>query len=151
MERTPTVTISMRGCMIAPGRNPLLNPRPRVLIVDDNDSGRRALSRILEHEGFDVVSAANGRQALEALRTSPAPQFVLTDLRLPDLDGLELAYHARRLEPPPWIALITGYAPEGDAQDHQRWGLDFVFTKPLDLASLVARMRLVLGITAAAI
>ena len=146
MERAPTATVPMPSRTILGGSQPITQVRPRVLVVDDHDSGRRALGRFLELEGFDVITAENGSEALEALQASPPPEFLLTDLRLPDLDGLELAYHARRLEPPPWIALITGYAPEGDEQDHARWGLDFVFAKPLDLRALVGLMWQVLGV-----
>ncbi len=140
MDRTPSSVTKV------PGQEVPEQPRPRVLLIDDHDFGRRALARILEVEGFEVLAAANGTQALLLMQNDPPPRFVLTDLRLPDLDGLELAYHARRLEPPPWIALITGFAPEGSGEDYARWGLDFVFTKPLNMQSLVMRMREVLGV-----
>ena len=140
MERPPSSVAKVSGQAMTQ------QPRPRVLVIDDHVVGLRALARLLEAEGFEVLTAASGTQALLQMQNSPPPRFVLTDLRLPDLDGLELAYHARRLEPPPWVALITGFAPEGNDEDHARWGLDFVFTKPLDMTNLIKRMRQVLGV-----
>lgn len=115
--------------------------RPRILVVDDHAGGRRALARFLEMSGFEVTVAADGTSALEALRSGPPPDVVLTDLRLPDLDGLEVAQFARQLDPPPLIDLITGYEPEGTTEDHRRWGIDRVFTKPLDIQALVASLK----------
>lgn len=125
-----------------PGTTPnRRSDRPRVLVVDDHAPGRRALARFLDLSGFDVTVAADGTSALEILRNGPLPDFVLTDLRLPDLDGIEVAHHARQLTPPPIVDLITGYEPEGTPEDHRRWGIDRIFTKPLNVHDLVASLR----------
>ena len=58
------------------------------------------MARFLEAEGYAVTLAFDGTTALEALESGPPPDFVLTDLRLPDLDGRELARSARQLVPP---------------------------------------------------
>lgn len=113
--------------------------RPRVLLVDDHDLGRRTLARLLEALGFDVTSVVDGTSALEALRTAPEPDYVLTDVRLPDFDGREVVHAARQLVPTPRIALITGWDIEPGEPD--RIGVDWVFLKPVNIQDLVAKLQ----------
>ena len=80
--------------------SPAVPGPPRILLVDDNEASQRGLARFLEAEGYAVTLAFDGTSALEALEAGPPPDFVLTDLRLPDLDGREVARPARRLVPP---------------------------------------------------
>jgi DNA-binding response OmpR family regulator len=115
--------------------------RPRILLVEDNDAARRGLARLLEAWGFEVTVKPNGISALHALDSDPPPDFVLTDMRLPDLDGREIALHARRLVPPPRVALITGWDLDCDPPEYEAWGIDWVFPKPVDLSILLARLR----------
>jgi two-component system cell cycle response regulator CpdR len=116
--------------------------RLRVLLVEDNDAASRGLARLLEAWGYDVTVRHDGTSAIRTLETDPPPDFVLTDLRLPDLDGREIAQHARRLVPPPRIALITGWDIGEELSDlHTSWGIDWFFPKPLEMASLIARLR----------
>lgn len=65
--------------------------------------------------------------------------MLLTDLRLPDLDGRELARSVRQFGSVRLILMITGWDLDPD-QSHEAWGIDHVFTKPVDLAVLVARI-----------
>jgi CheY-like chemotaxis protein len=58
-----------------------------VLIVEDDPAIRMALSEALQDEGFDVAAAANGRQALDRLRTAPLPSAIVLDLMMPVMDG----------------------------------------------------------------
>jgi CheY-like chemotaxis protein len=118
-----------------------MQKRPRVLLVEDNDAASRGLSKLLAALGYEVQVVFDGTSALEALRTSPPPDFVLTDLRLPDLDGREVALAARQLSPPPRIALITGWDLDRDHHNRARWGIDWVFTKPLNVQELVSKLQ----------
>jgi DNA-binding response OmpR family regulator len=120
---------------------PVMQKRPRVLLVEDNDAASRGLSKLLAALGFEVQVVFDGASALEALRTSPPPDFVLTDLRLPDLDGREVALAARQLSPPPRIALITGWDLERDHHNRALWGIDWVFTKPVNVQELVSKLE----------
>src|SRR4051794_7773628 len=86
-----------------------VRPMRRVLLVDDNAGERVALARLLELKGYEVTTVADGASALEALRTVPPFDVLLTDLRLPDLDGREVALSAGRLAPRPLVALMTGW------------------------------------------
>ena len=61
----------------------------RILVVDDEARARNALTRLLRHEGYEVVGAGNGREALDFLG-SASPDLILLDLMMPELDGLEL-------------------------------------------------------------
>ena len=72
---------------------------------------QRIFSKILGALGYDVAVVFDGTSALAALRQPPPPDFLLTDLRLPDLDGREVALAASRLEPSPHVALITATRP----------------------------------------
>jgi DNA-binding response OmpR family regulator len=112
-----------------------------VLLVEDNDVACRGLARILEVWGFDVMMRHDGHSALEALAALPPPDFVLTDLRLPDLDGREIARQAQHLVPAPRVALITGWDLETGDDEVKSWGIDWVFPKPLDVHGLLARLR----------
>ena len=79
----------------------------------------------------------DGTSALEALRQAPPPDFVLTDLLLPDLDGREVAREARGSSPAPTIALITGWVGRPRPGRERAWGVDYVFLKPLNVRELL--------------
>jgi two-component system, cell cycle response regulator CpdR len=115
--------------------------RPRVLLVEDNDAAGKGLSKILSALGYEVAVVFDGASALEALRQLPPPDFLLTDLRLPDLDGREVALAASRLAPSPHVALITGWDLDHDLLEIASWGIDWVFTKPLNVQELVSKLR----------
>lgn len=80
-----------------------------VLVVDDEELLVRSCARILEHEGFRVRTASRGREALE-LVARDRPDIILTDLMLPDIDGLELLREVRELDEEVLVIMITGYA-----------------------------------------
>lgn len=90
--------------VVAEGENSI-----SVLVVDDEELLVRSCARILEQEGFEVHTAFRGRDALE-LAERHRPEIVLTDLMLPDFDGLEILREVRRLDPEALIIMITGYA-----------------------------------------
>jgi CheY-like chemotaxis protein len=113
--------------------------RPRILLVEDHDMGRRSLARLLDAMGYEVSSANDGRSALELLKTATPPDYVLTDLRLPDLDGREVVVAASHLVPRPRIALVTGWDLE--PEETARLGIDWVFLKPLDVQEIVNQLR----------
>src|SRR5690606_11343556 len=97
-------------------------PRPAralVLVVDDEPLMRTVMKRVLVDEGYDVVTAAHPREALELARNGPRPDVVLTDLLMPGMDGVELA---RRLR--------------------DRWpGVAFVFMSAVTDAAQVSRLE----------
>lgn len=117
-------------------------PGRRVLLVEDNVAAGKGLERLLQAEGFEVTTVLDGRTALAALASDPPPDFVLTDMQLPDLDGREVASRARHLVPRPRIALITGWDLEPAHGDPAHWGIDWVLTKPVNLDDLLKKLFL---------
>ena len=113
-------------------------PAPlRILLVEDNLAANKGLARLLEARGFAVTTAADGTSALRELTSGTPPDFLLSDVQLPDLDGRDLAQHARRLVPPPRIVLITGWDLGPLPGEQALWGVDRVLTKPIDMQLLI--------------
>ena len=85
--------------------------RRTVLLVDDDASLRELLARILVAEGYQVVTAANGEDALAIAQTLDGQLgLVVTDVRMPVMDGLELAAHLAHLKSSPPILFMSGYS-----------------------------------------
>ena len=97
-----------------------------MLLVEDNEAASKGLAKLLEAHGFEVTTAIDGRDRAAALATGRPPDFLLTDLQLPDLDGREVARQARQLVPPPRVVLITGWDFEPEDGDPAAWGIDWV-------------------------
>ncbi len=124
----------------APAGNQPAQPTPRrILLVDDHEVGRKSMARLLAAVGYDVTSVGDGASALEALAAGPRFDYLLTDVRLPDLDGREIVQVAQRTEPRPAIALITGWDIDRDECD--RLGIDWLFLKPVDFQELIAMLQ----------
>lgn len=86
--------------------------RPRVLIVDDDDSVRNALYKILEGGGYDVLSASSGREALEICGKSSHPiDLLVTDYNMPGMNGLELARECSAVNPELIVLYVSGSYP----------------------------------------
>ncbi len=114
--------------------------RQRLLLVDDNTEGRRALTRLLEFYNFDVTAVGDGQEALRVLASVPPPDVVLTDYLLPDLDGREVARQAHALDPQPVVVLITGWDFGQEPPDCVQWGIDHIVLKPVNVANLVSKI-----------
>jgi CheY-like chemotaxis protein len=112
----------------------------RVLVVEDNEAACKGLARLLEASGYTVTAVADGASALQVLASELPPDYLLTDMQLPDLDGREVALRARQLKPPPTVALITGWDLENGHDCGASWGIDWVMTKPLDFHALMLKM-----------
>lgn len=113
----------------------------RILVVDDEPQIRRALSRTLEANGFDVRAVATGEEALASLRWRP--DVILLDLMLPDLDGLEVARRIREQATMPILVLSArGEEPQKVLALDQ--GADDYITKPFGTDELLARIRVAL-------
>ena len=101
----------------------------RVLVVDDEENMVHVLTKLLRGEGFEVEGAGTGEAALERLRAGPF-ELVLTDLKLPDTDGIEILKAARELHPETVVILITAYGTIGSAIEAMRAGAYDYVTKP---------------------
>jgi two-component system, OmpR family, KDP operon response regulator KdpE len=113
----------------------------RVLIVDDEPQLLRALRINLTARQFDVVTAADGRQALQAA-TAQHPDLVVLDLGLPDIDSVEVIRNLRTWTPVP-IVVLSGRTGSRDKVDALDAGADDYVTKPFSIDELLARIRAV--------
>ncbi|MDP3279240.1 MAG: sigma-54 dependent transcriptional regulator [Deltaproteobacteria bacterium] len=109
----------------------------KVLIVDDESNARGALTEILREEGYETESAADGFKALGKLGTF-APDLILTDLKMPGLDGIGLLDEVRTASPTSVVVVMTAFATIDSAVDAIKKGAENYLTKPLDPSSLLA-------------
>jgi DNA-binding NtrC family response regulator len=114
-------------------------PAHRLLIVDDEEIVRRLLARYFTKAGFLVDTAANVAEALSRLTADH--RLALCDIRMPDLDGIDLlrAIHARC--PDTGVFLMTGYPTLENIIDAGQHGAAGCFVKPISPAEIVARMQ----------
>jgi two-component system response regulator HydG len=111
--------------------------KPRVLVVDDDAGVRYTLREILESAGHEVEEAADGVFALEKIDSGAFP-LVITDLRMPRLDGLALVRHLAARPSPPRTILITAHGSERHAVEAIKAGAYDYFRKPFDTDELLA-------------
>jgi two-component system response regulator PilR (NtrC family) len=112
----------------------------RLLIVDDEQSMRDMLSIALGDEGYEIVQARDGEEALRVLDTEPV-QVVVSDIRMPGLDGLELLRRSRESAPHTDVILITAHASTDSAIEALRLGAYDYVTKPFDVEELKITVR----------
>ena len=113
--------------------------RPTILVVDDEQSYRDALAVALEREGFEVVLAADGTEAIDRFDATH-PQLVLLDVMLPRMSGIDVCREIRTRSRVP-IIMVTARNAEIDAVVGLEVGADDYVTKPFRLRELVARVR----------
>lgn len=113
-----------------------------LLLVDDEPRIRRVLRLALEDEGYEVAEAANGLDALAALRRQP-PDVVLLDIMLPDRDGFTVCREIRRTSDVP-VIMVTARTDSHDVVAGLEAGADDYVTKPLVAKELSARIRALL-------
>ena len=113
---------------------------PPVIIVEDDPSLRDLLQEELELEGYRV-QVADSRAGFEALVREQSPQLVISDLRLPDGNGLELLALSRRLNPDVLFLVITAFGTVDQAVAALKAGADEFFTKPLSIDHLLLTLR----------
>jgi len=107
----------------------------KILIVDDELNMRLVLSAMLKKEGYEVASASDGREALQILKSSKIA-VVVTDLKMPDIDGMELLNHISEQHPEIPVIMITAHGTVATAVEALKKGaLDYI-TKPFDIDEL---------------
>ena len=107
-----------------------------ILVVDDNPSMVKTLADILNLKGFEVYAAYSGAQALEVLQNQ-AIDILLTDVKMPDMDGVALYRATRKTHPNLTTILMTAYAADDIIQQGMAEGIKTVLTKPLDIDFLI--------------
>jgi DNA-binding response OmpR family regulator len=114
-----------------------------ILLVEDDPTLALGLCDALEFEGFKVVHAARGADAIELAKRS-APECIILDLMLPDLNGYQVCEEIRRADPRTPILMLTARSQEADKIRGLDVGADDYITKPFSVGELVARIRAVL-------
>ena len=112
----------------------------RILVVDDEPAVRRALERALRLDSYDVILAADGEEALDALAREPADAVIL-DVLMPRLDGLEVARRMRQAGDRTPILMLTARDAIDDRVKGLDVGADDYLIKPFSLQELLARIR----------
>jgi len=118
--------------------------RPRVLVVDDEASIRDLLTKTLALAEYDVDASPDGRAAIGRLRDH-AYDLLITDLKMPGMDGLTLIREARRLAPTLPVVIITAYSTEASAIDAINLGVQGYLTKPFRITKILGTAAKALG------
>lgn len=116
--------------------------RRKILVVDDEERMVRFIRLNLEHDGFVVGEAFNGKQALQRLRDA-TPDLILLDVMMPDLDGFEVLQMIREINNVP-VIMLTAKGEEDDRVHGLELGADDYITKPFSPRELVSRVKAVL-------
>ena len=117
---------------------------PKILLAEDDADMRRFLAKALQNAGYQVTSYDNGLSAYHRLREEPF-ELLLTDIVMPEMDGIELARRASELDPDIKIMFITGFAavalnPDSTAPKNAK-----VLSKPVHLRELVSEVNKMLA------
>jgi two-component system, NtrC family, response regulator HydG len=115
-------------------------PKSRVLVVDDEPSARLGLEKLLRQDGFVVDVAEDGVEAL-AVASERSPDVVVTDLKMPNLDGLGLLGKLRELSPSLPVIVVTALGEVSSAVAAMRAGAEDFLTKPVDVDALVVSIE----------
>ena len=117
---------------------------PKILLAEDDNDMRRFLVKALETAGFEVTDYDNGLSAYRRLREEPF-ELLLTDIVMPEMDGIELARRASELDPDMKIMFITGFAAVALNPDSQAPKEAKVLSKPFHLRDLVNEVQKMLA------
>jgi CheY-like chemotaxis protein len=124
-----------------------MNTPARILVADDNETNRDILATRLEANGYEVLHAGDGEEALAVARER-CPDLILLDIMMPKLDGIEVCRRIKADAALPFtpIMLVTAKAESGDVVEGLDAGADEYLTKPIDQKALVARVKALLRI-----
>jgi two-component system cell cycle response regulator CpdR len=117
---------------------------PRILLAEDDTDMRRFLVKALQNAGFEVHSYDNGLSAYQRLREEPF-ELLLTDIVMPEMDGIELARRASEIDPDIKIMFITGFAAVALNSDSTAPRNARVLSKPVHLRELVSEVNKLLA------
>lgn len=121
-------------------------PNKRILVVEDDLMNMRLAQHVLEVEGYTVVKAATGQEALKQIE-STLPDLILMDLQLPDIDGMTLVriLRAKAITRDTTILALTAYAMKGDREKILQIGCNDYISKPINVKEFINTVRRYLG------
>jgi len=120
------------------------NPRPRILVVDDEASIRDLLAKTLALAEYDVDVVPDGRSALDRMRMYPY-DLLIADLKMPGMDGLTVIREAKRYKADLPVIIITGFSTESSAIEAVNLGVAGYLTKPFRVPQVLAAAAKALG------
>lgn len=119
-------------------------PGAKILLAEDDNDMRRFLVKALQQAGFSVASFDNGASAYDQLRVEPF-ELLLTDIVMPEMDGIELARRATELDPDIKVMFITGFAAVALNPDNRAPQQAKILSKPFHLRDLVTEVQRMLA------
>jgi len=120
-----------------------------LLVIDDDDAVLRSLQRVLERDGHEVTGVGDARTALDYLGDHPV-DLVISDVFMPEMDGIEFLLEVRELQPELPILVISGggFAPADFVlEDASHLGADAILPKPFEHSEVLERVRRLLADT----
>ena len=117
-----------------------MDEAPRILIVDDDENIRKVLVAILEDEGYNVESVGTAKEAIERTRRNYY-NMALIDIRLPDMEGIELLTKMKDTTPKIRKVIITGYPTLQNAVDAVNRGANAYILKPFDVGKVLKTLK----------
>jgi len=114
----------------------------RVLVVEDNKNNMRLIVKLLENEGYETIKAETGEEGVR-LATEGKPDFILMDIKLPGIDGIEATKQIRASETDGKVVIIalTSYAMAGDREKYFKEGFSGYIEKPLDPYTVIKEIE----------
>src|SRR5918912_1300996 len=134
--------IAIGGSMVTSASSPAV--RASILVVDDDAAMCDFLREELEHEGFRVETASSGRAGVERVKQGGI-DLVVSDVKMPDLDGLDLLREVRAVDPSPYVITITAFGSIDTAIRAVKLGAYDYVTKPFELDQLLLTIDKALG------
>ena len=112
----------------------------RILVAEDEEITLKHLVNTLKREGYQVLGAKNGREALEAI-TQDHYDVLITDIKMPEMNGIELLEKTKEINPEIEVLIITGFGSIGSAVEAMKKGAYEYITKPFDLDELILKVK----------
>ncbi len=114
--------------------------QPKILVVDDDVGMRTTLEAIIEDEGYDVMVAGNGHDAVELTKRVKF-DVIFLDIKLPGIDGVEVFRQVMKISPDTFVVLMTGFTVEDLISKARKEGAYSIMYKPLDIGRVVELIR----------
>lgn len=112
----------------------------KILIIDDDKDMQLLLSDLITSEGYEVITADNGKKALKDL-TALSPDLVLLDIKLPGMDGMNVLKEIKKVDKHPIVIMLTGYGDIKDAVQSMKMGAYNYITKPFENDEILLNIK----------
>ena len=122
-----------------------MTQRPRILVVDDEESMRNFVACALDAAGYEVVGASNGADALECVERHPPFDLFVVDMLMPQMEGDELSRRLHRRDPDAKVLFLTGHSDRLFAQRQVLWENEAFLDKPVSVDGLLEGVALLLN------